>query len=77
MNRLILFLIRRKLGVKKNQQFSFSNQICHGDRYAISYNHIYKLQYINDGYRLIKSSNLSVNFLLSSEAKEMINKYLN
>ena len=75
MNRLILFLIRRKLGVKKWQQFNFSNQACASDRYVITGMSIYKFQFINGEHVVTGLSNISVNFLLSSEAKEMISRY--
>lgn len=67
MNRLILFLIRKKLGVKKYQYFHFLNQRNKNDRYFFTDECILK-----DTNYFVCKSNLKLNFLLSDEAKELI-----
>lgn len=64
MKRLIWFLIRRKLGVKKYQQFIFTNQLSENTSYMISSDKIFKVQ----GNRL-KHSDVSINWLLSDECE--------
>ncbi len=72
MNRLILFLIRKKLRIKKYQSFQFDNQVNKNDRYCFSEKYIYKLSEVNCVSYKLKFSDLSLNFLLSREAKERI-----
>lgn len=64
MKRIIWFLIRRKLGVKKYQQFIFTNQLSENTSYMISSDKIFKVQ----GNRL-KHSDVSINWLLSDECE--------
>lgn len=69
LNKLILFLIRRKLNLKKFQQFYFSNQAIKIEKYYF------------DNYGIMKISvcglvrlNLSLNFLLSDECRILIRR---
>lgn len=64
MKRIIWFLIRIKLGVKKYQQFIFTNQLSENTSYMISSDKIFKVQ----GNRL-KHSDVSINWLLSDECE--------
>lgn len=64
MKRIIWFLIRRKLGVKKYQQFIFTNQLSENTSYMISSDKIFKVQ----GNRL-KHSDVSINWILSDECE--------
>lgn len=64
MKRIIWFLIRRKLGVKKYQKFIFTNQLSENTSYMISSDKIFKVQ----GNRL-KHSDVSINWLLSDECE--------
>lgn len=64
MKRIIWYLIRRKLGVKKYQQFIFTNQLSENTSYMISSDKIFKVQ----GNRL-KHSDVSINWLLSDECE--------
>lgn len=73
MNRIILFLIRRKLGVKKYQSFQFNNQVVKNEKYYIDSMSIKKITYFKDHVN-VKNSNLKVNFLLSKAAKERLIK---
>lgn len=70
MTRLILFLIRLKLGVKKYERFKFTNQKddCH------YYFDNWRLTKVTDKgtYISVRDSRVSLNWLLSPECK--INK---
>jgi hypothetical protein len=63
MSRLILFLIRLKLGVKKGEAFRFSNQKNKNDKYYFSNIGVWKIHTIND-LTHISLSNVSLNWLL-------------
>lgn len=64
MKRIIWFLIRRKLGVKKYQKFIFTNQLSENTSYMIISDKIFKVQ----GNRL-KHSDVSINWILSDECE--------
>lgn len=64
-NRLIIFLIRRKLGVKKYQDFRFKNQKARGYYYFDSF-HLIKV--IPDSICDVESG-VSLNWLLSDECE--------
>lgn len=64
MKKIIWFLIRRKLGVKKYQQFIFTNQLSENTSYMIGSDKIFKVQ----GNRL-KHSDVSINWILSDECE--------
>lgn len=68
MTRLILFLIRVKLGLKKNEAFQFSNQKT-TDVYYIDDKRIYKKVYFGYANTREAKSTVSLNWLLSSECK--------
>ena len=63
MTRLILFLIRRKLGVKKCENFRFTNQKNKEDTYYF-YNAGIRKVYKRDDITRCKQSNVSLNWLL-------------
>ena len=63
MNKLILFLIRRKLGVKKNELFRFTNQKTDAV-YYFSDRNLFK---ILDGVRIL--SNVKINWLFNKKCK--------
>ena len=64
MTRLILFLIRRKLGVKKFDGFRFSNQRSDVDYYYFTKTGLYKVDY---GTGEIIPSRVSLNWLMSDK----------
>lgn len=66
LNRLIIFLVRKKLKLKKGQQFHFKNQANTADCYYFSDEKIVKVKKSN-GVELLRNSNISLNFLLSDE----------
>lgn len=63
MTRLILFLIRLKLGLKKGEAFRFTNQKNKNDEYYFSNIGVWKIHTINDLIH-ISLSNVSLNWLL-------------
>lgn len=67
LNKLILLLIRRKLHLKKYQQFYFSNQAIKMEKYYFNNNGIMKIAATG-----LVRSNLSLNFLLSDECNILI-----
>lgn len=64
--RLILFLVRRRLGLKKGEQFQFTNQKCQWDTYYFDDNGLMKLSY--NGLVLWRA-NVSLNWLLDDECE--------
>lgn len=68
MRRLIIFLVRKKLGLKKYEMFRFCNQKTRAEYYFTS---DMVMKYMGGGYHEV--SNVSLNWLLSSECK--IEKY--
>ena len=67
LNKLILFLIRKKLHLKKYQQFYFSNQAIKIEKYYFNNNGIMKITATG-----LVRSNLSLNFLLSDKCEILI-----
>lgn len=63
MNRLILFLIRKKLHLKKFQRFRFDNQKSTYDSYYFTSSNILKI----DKEKGIIDSNVSLNWLLNDD----------
>lgn len=60
--RIVIFLIRKKLRLKKHQAFRFTNQANKKDYYFFTDKELVKVAYaINRGIR----SNVSLNYLLS------------
>ena len=68
MTRIILFLLRMKLGVKKNERFQFDNQKNKEDYYYISGNKLYKIMWRNCKVTE-RRANVSLNWLLDPECK--------
>lgn len=66
MKKLILFLVRRRLGLKKREAFRFSNQKSGYNFYFFDDDGIIKCDPV---FNLTKYSNVSLNHLLSSECK--------
>lgn len=72
MNKLIIYLIRKKLGLKKDQFFYFKNQTNKSDRYFFTDNKLKKKTTLCYGFTITKPANIRLNFLLSDEAKELL-----
>lgn len=61
MTRLILFLIRLKLGVKRNEEFRFTNQ---KNKHNVYYITSYSIRKFSKKTGALKYSNVSLNWLL-------------
>lgn len=68
MTKFILFLLRIKLGVKKNERFQFDNQKNKANYYYISDNKLQKIMCRKDMV-MERRANVSINWLLDSECK--------
>ena len=68
MKRLILFLIRRRLGVHKSQAFRFDNQSSTTDCYYFSNTNLIKLKIENRSF-VEEKSGVSLNWLLDDDCK--------
>ena len=66
MDRLILFLVRRKIGVKKYKTFKFTNQKSN-DIYFFSGNRLYK--FIGGNRVRSTESSVSLNWLIDKNCK--------
>jgi hypothetical protein len=71
--RIVLFLIRRKLGLKHCQGFQFTNQKSKEDWYYIDQYHIWKVAPIAVGISNVAPSSVSLNWLLDDRC-EIIKK---
>lgn len=69
MDRIIIFLIRRKLGLKKNEPFRFRNQNSLYDYYYFNDTNLMKVRYFKRRYKEPIKSNCSLNHLLSDECE--------
>ena len=68
LNRLIIFLIRRKLGVKQYQRFRFTNQKA-PDIYYFSDCQLVKILGDDIGFIDIQRSGVSLNWLLPEDCE--------
>lgn len=66
--RLIIFLIRRRLGLKLFEDFRFSNQKSKYDRYYFAPDALIKREYCGGIYREC-NANVSLNWLLDDECE--------
>lgn len=74
LNKLILFLIRKKLHLKKFQLFYFNNQVNKNNRYFFNDYRIVKITFHKEYGRITQNSHLSLNFLLSKECETLISR---
>ena len=68
MNRLIIYLIRKRLKLKRNEKFRFKNQRDKKDYYFFGKTKLIKGEYICGRY-MFKDSKCSLNHLLSEECE--------
>lgn len=68
MDKLVLFLIRKRLGVKEGQKFYFRNQKDKQDRYAFEGKRLVK--YPSFGRK--RNSSISLNWIISNRARKTI-----
>lgn len=71
LRKLVIFLIRKKLGLKKFQMFRFNNQNSYTTRYYFNSASLYKiLFYTSTGqFYYEELSGVSLNYLLSDKCK--------
>ncbi len=67
--RLVLFLVRKKLGLKKYEHFKFANQQSETTYYAFDDTCIWKIVLADHGIEYFQPSNVSLNYLLSTECE--------
>ena len=67
MSKLIVFLIRKKLGVNKYEQFKFANQKSKDDTYYFTDDRLFKLSHLEDGTEKCELSRVSLNWLMNDE----------
>ena len=71
MNKLIIFMIRKKLGLKRKQKFKFLNQKNPCESYLFTDDCLVKL---SPKGTYLREAKINLNFLLSEEAKDLIVK---
>lgn len=71
MNKIILFLIRKKLKLKIYEKFQFENQLSKNDYYYFDKYNLMKKEYspIKNGYKTSKKSSCSLNWLLNKNCR--------
>ena len=70
LQKLIIFLIRKKLGLRKLQMFRFDNQNSYSVRYYFDSLYLYKIVYRSGKPITYKRlSEVSLNYLLSDKCK--------
>ena len=68
MVKVIIFLIRKHLGLKKGERFQFTNQKSTIDRYYFTETQLMKEHHaVNCGYT--RPSNIKLNYILSKKCK--------
>ena len=69
LRKLVIFLVRKRLGLKLYQKFKFANQKHSLDYYYFNKTHLIK---VRDDIQIWYPSSVSLNHLLSDECKENI-----
>ena len=71
LKRLIIFLIRKRLGLELFEDFQFANQRSQYDRYYFAPDKLIKIETYGDGncYTGERDSSVSLNWLLSDECE--------
>ena len=69
MKRLIIFLIRKRLGLKKLELFKFTNQKVPNNFYYFKNECLMKKVYFEDGTSIHIASNVSLNWILNDECE--------
>lgn len=67
--RLIIFLIRIKLGLRKYEKFQFTNQKSDYDKYYFTSTCIKKIEYDKHARSYIRESSVSLNWLLNDNCE--------
>lgn len=69
MKRLIIFLVRKRLGLKKFETFRFDNQKSNTDMYHFTEDEVIKRYVDNKGRVISEPSSVSLNWLLDENCK--------
>lgn len=69
MKRIIIFLIRKRLGLKKFERFKFGNQKSPDNYYYFNDDCLIKKVYFDNGSSASVASNVSLNWLLNGECE--------
>lgn len=64
MKKLIIFLIRKRLGLNANEHFRFANQKSKYDEYFFLGDTLWKVEYDGDQYQETRPASVSLNWLL-------------
>lgn len=72
MKRLIIFLIRKHLGLKLGEEFQFVNQKSDKDTYYFDQEGLIKIEYVGRYKWESKPSNVSLNWLLNDECEIVV-----
>lgn len=69
MRRLVIFLIRKKLGLKRNESFRFANQASSRNFYYFDTDCLMKMTWYGSGNYVPTESSCSLNWLLNDDCK--------
>lgn len=69
MRRIIIFLIRKRLGLRKSEPFRFENQKSRTDWYMFTDKKVLKHTTDDRGNELLEESRVSLNWLLDDNCK--------
>jgi hypothetical protein len=69
LNKLIIFLLRKKLGLKKNDEFFFTNQKIAADRYYFTDNCLMKY---DSKANVLYKAHVSLNWLLDKDCSIVV-----
>lgn len=69
MKRFIIFLIRKRLGLKKLERFKFRNQKSPNNYYYFKKECLMKKVYFDNGSSMVVASNVSLNWILNDECE--------
>lgn len=68
--RIVIFLIRIKLGLKKYEDFQFVNQKSNYDKYYFGNVNLYKMEYDKNGrFVNLRPANVSLNWILNDDCE--------
>ena len=67
--KLIFFLIRLKLGVKKFEKFQFANQKSCYNKYYFTHDCLMKIEYAKNGSSYVRDAHVSFNWLANKDCK--------
>ena len=69
LKRLIIFLIRKRMGLKKGERFQFTNQASKWNTYYFDTDCVLKVHYNKDHEKITTPSTVSLNWLLNDHCE--------